>query len=161
MMKDSLLLRVLAVLGIYLAITFFGGDMGRKIMYPIVLLVTFLHEFGHALGAIFTGGTVEALQISGDGSGFAMTRGGSRSIILMGGYLGSAILGNLIFYLGALGGRFSKVTTYILAVFMVLSAVMWFNSFYTTGFLLLFAFGLYLIAKNTDLDGEVLMFLGL
>ncbi|MEM8906412.1 MAG: M50 family metallopeptidase [Bacteroidota bacterium] len=160
-MKNSLFLRMGGVLLIYFLIVYFGGSIGQQLMYPIVLLVTFLHEFGHALGALITGGEVVALQVSSDGSGFATTRGGNIAIILMGGYLGSAILGNLLLYIGAHGQRLAKITTYALAVFMVGSGILWFNSFYTTGFLLLFAFFLYFIAKNTNWDSELLMFLGL
>jgi hypothetical protein len=99
-MKNNTLLRILIVLFLYLGIKFFGGEYGRMILYPITLLVTFLHEFGHALGALITGGEVMSIQINPDGSGVTMTRGGSRAVILMGGYIGSAILGNLLFYLG-------------------------------------------------------------
>jgi len=160
-MKNNLFVRILMVLVVYLGLSFFGGDMGRIILYPVRLLVTFLHEFGHALGALFTGGSVEALQINQDGSGFTMTRGGSRSIILMGGYIGSALLGNLLFYIGARGQKLAKVSMYILTGFMVISGILWYNSLYTTGFLLVFALVLFFLANKADFDREVLMFLGL
>ncbi len=83
------------------------------------------------------------------------------SVILMGGYLGSAILGNLLFYIGARGKKMANITTYLLAGFMIIAAILWFNSLYTTGFLLVFALVLYLIASKTSLDSELLMFLGL
>ena len=159
-MNNSLLVRFMIVLGIYFGLVYFGGEIGRKIMYPVTLLVTFLHELGHALGALFTGGNVLAVQINPDGSGYTKTQGGSLGIILMGGYLGSAILGNLLFYIGARGRKVAKITMYVLAAFMVLVGFIWFNSLYTTGFLLAFAAALYFIAKQTDFDREVLMFLG-
>ncbi len=160
-MNNSLLIRFIIVLALYFGLVYFGGNIGRTILYPVTLLVTFLHEFGHALGALLTGGEVVALQINADGSGFTKTRGGSLGIILMGGYLGSAILGNLLFYIGARGRKVAKITIYVLAAFMVIVGFIWFNSLYTTGFLLAFAAVLYLIAKQTDFDREVLMFLGL
>ena len=68
-MTDNLLVRFIGVLAIYLALVFLGGDIGKTILYPIHLLVTFLHELGHALGALITGGSVLALQVNEDGSG--------------------------------------------------------------------------------------------
>ena len=160
-MNNNLLPRTLIILGIYLGLTHFGGMIGQKILYPVHLLVTFLHELGHALGAIFTGGSVLNLQVNADGSGFTKTQGGSRAIILMGGYIGSALLGNLLFYIGTRGKMAAKITTYVLAGSMVIAALFWFNSLYTTGFLIVFAVALFFLSSRTELDREILMFLGL
>lgn len=160
-MRNQLLLRIFGILALYLGLKYYGGDVGKYVLYPITRLVTFLHEFGHALGAILTGGSVDALQVNADGSGYAITRGGSRAIILMGGYIGSALLGNLIFFVGARKPNAAKFTMYALAAMMAFSGVFWFNSLYTTGFLFLFAVGLCFIAAKTSINREVLMFLGL
>jgi hypothetical protein len=160
-MKNNTLLRILVVLGLYLGIKYFGGEYGRMVLYPITLLVTFLHEFGHALGALITGGDVVSVQVNPDGSGVTMTRGGYRSVILMGGYIGSAILGNLLFYLGTRKQRTAQVGLNILSVIMIIVGVIWFDGLYTTGFLMLFALVLFFIANKTSLNKEVLMFLGL
>jgi len=160
-MKNKILIRIIVILLIYLGLQYFGGSVGKTILYPITLLVTYLHEFGHALGAILTGGSVEALQINEDGSGYTKTIGGSRGIILMGGYIGSAIFGNILFFIGARKPRIAHITLYILSSLMLISAVFWFNSFFTTGMLIVFAVGLYFISSNTNLEAEVLMFLGL
>ena len=78
-MENKTLVRIMVILIIYLVLRYFGGNVGQMILYPINLLVTYLHEFGHALGAILTGGSVEALQINEDGSGFTRTdRSGKR-----------------------------------------------------------------------------------
>jgi len=61
---------------------YYGGDIGRKILYPITLLVTFLHEFGHGIGAVITGGWVEEIQINKDGSGWTRSAGGSRAVTI-------------------------------------------------------------------------------
>ncbi len=160
-MKNTTLTRILAVLIVYVTLRFFGGSFGEKVLYPINLLVTFLHEFGHALGALITGGKVLDLQINMNGSGFTRTQGGSMAIILMGGYIGSAILGNILFYIGARLPRFSSITLNVLAFAMMFSGIMWFNSLFTTGFLILFGLALFFIANKTAFDQEVLMFLGL
>lgn len=160
-MKDKTIIHIIVILAIYLGLRYFGGSIGATILYPITLLVTYLHEFGHALGAILTGGSVEALQINGDGSGYTKTRGGFHAVIIMGGYIGSAIFGNLLFYIGARKPRIAHITLYVLASLMLMSAFFWFNSLFTTGLLILFALVLYFFANKTTFGREVLMFLGL
>ncbi len=158
--NGNLLIRLTLVFVLYLAIKYFIPN-GRTILYPIILLVTYLHEFGHALGAIITGGEVASLQVNQDGSGLCMTRGGNRAIILMGGYIGSAILGNILFYIGAKTPRFAKFAMITLALSMIFSGLFWFNGMFTTGLLLAFATIFILLAWMTDFSGDILMFLGL
>ena len=161
-MKSNLLLRILVMLGIYLGLTYYGGTYGKLILYPIRMLVTFLHEFGHAFGALITGGRVANLEIRPDGSGVCWTAGGSRAVILMGGYIGSAIFGNLLFYIGSRANNtVAKTTIYILAGIMVFVGLVWFTSLFTTGMLLLFALSLFLIANKTNFDSDILLFFGL
>lgn len=67
-------------------------------LYPFRLFVTFIHEAGHSLMAVFTGGDVIAFEVFGNGAGIATTRGGSRALILPAGYLGAAFFGAALFY---------------------------------------------------------------
>lgn len=69
------------------------------VLYPFRLFVTFVHEAGHSLIAVFTGGVVETFVVNPDGSGFARTAGGDRFWILPAGYLGAAFFGAVLFYL--------------------------------------------------------------
>ena len=160
-MKSSILIRMLIILAVYFGLTYFGGDIGRKIMYPIRLFVTFLHEFGHALGAVLTGGWVEEVQINQDGSGWTRTANGTRPVTIMGGYLGSALFGNLLFYIGARAKRLVKPMIILVVFSMLVTGFYWFNSLFTTGVLLAFSTVLLLVALKTDFGREVLMFLGL
>lgn len=157
----NIILRVLAALAIYLGLRYFGGAVGAKILYPITLLVTFLHEFGHALGALVTGGSVNEIQINPDGSGYTTTVGGIRSVTIMGGYIGSAILGNLLFYIGTRGQKLVKPVIYLLAAAMFFTAFFWYNSMFTTLVLIGFAIVIGFIGLKTKFGKEVLMFLGL
>ena len=125
------------------------------------ILVTFLHELGHALGAIFTGGEVRNLQINPDGSGFAMTAGGNRSIILMGGYLGSAIFGNLLFLIAARAKPLIKPTLILLVFGMIYAAIVWYTSPFASFFLIGFSISVILVMWLTNFEREVLMFFGL
>ena len=153
--------RVLLALLVYLLLVVLGGPTGRLLLYPVTMLVAFLHEFGHALGAIVTGGTVEHLQVSMDGSGYTVTKGGDPAVILMGGYLGSAVLGNLLFYFGARKPDLSHHTLLILSGLMLLAGLLWFRSVQGTVLLWVFALGLGYIALRTKWSGDVLMFFGL
>ncbi len=63
------------------------------VLFPLRLLTTFAHEAGHGLTAILTGGHFLRFEISGDGSGQALTAGGWRWLILPAGYVGSALFG--------------------------------------------------------------------
>lgn len=161
MMNNSLHVRALVMVLVYVILRFFGGSFGNLVLYPVTLLVTFLHEFGHALGAILSGGTVESMQINADGSGYTVTRGGSQALVLMGGYLGSAILGNIMFYIGAKHRSFTQATLITLACLMALAGIIWFETFSSTGLLFGFAMLLFFIARGTNWDQDVLMFLGL
>jgi len=145
----------------YFGLTYYGGDIGRKILYPIRLLVTFLHEFGHAIGAILTGGWVENVQINQDGSGWTRSANGNRAITIMGGYIGSAIFGNILFFIGAKLKWFVKPTLVLLAFSMIFTGVYWHTSMFTTGTLMLFSAILLLITFKTNFGKSVLMFIGL
>ncbi|MBC8100177.1 MAG: M50 family metallopeptidase, partial [Armatimonadetes bacterium] len=69
------------------------------LLYPIRLFVTYVHEAGHSLMALLTGGRVVGFVVHPDGSGLATTAGGSRALILPAGYLGAALFGAVLFYL--------------------------------------------------------------
>lgn len=160
-MKQGILVRILIMLLLYFGLTYFGGEIGRKILYPIRLLVTFLHEFGHAVGALFTGGRVLDVQINADGSGFTRSAGGWPAVILTGGYLGSALFGNLLFLIGVRAPKWVNYVLIFLAIAMFMTGIFWFNSIFTTIVLIVFAIILFLIANRTKFGREILMFLGL
>ncbi len=160
-MKNNTLLRIIGIVALYLVIKFLGGEIGQIILKPINLFVTYLHEFGHAFGALITGGEVVSLVVNEDGSGVTTTRGGSKTVILMGGYIGSAIFGNLLFYIGARKAKMAQFTVYTLATSMAIAAIVWFDSMFTTTFLMVFAVVLFILANKTNLDRDILMFLGI
>jgi hypothetical protein len=69
------------------------------VLYPFRLLVTFVHETGHGLTALITGGGFDRFVVMETGSGIATTRGGSHILILQMGYLGAALFGSVLLYL--------------------------------------------------------------
>ncbi len=160
-MRQSILLRMLLFLSIYIGLRYFGGDVGRKILTPIILLVTYLHELGHAVGSWITGGAVEDITINSDGSGLTRTYGGSHAVILMGGYIGSAIFGNLLFLIGAKFKKLVNPMLLVLAISMVSIGLLLYSSMFTTGFLIAFGLFLLFVIWKTNWGREILMFLGL
>lgn len=72
------------------------------LVYPIRLFVTFIHESSHALVALITGGSVQSLTISSDGSGVVYSSGSSLLGTLFtssAGYLGTTFFGVLLLFL--------------------------------------------------------------
>lgn len=67
--------------------------------YPFRLFVTMIHELGHGLSAVLTGGSFLRFEVSKRGAGLAYTRGGARFIIIQAGYLGTALFGAALLFL--------------------------------------------------------------
>ena len=63
------------------------------VVFPVKVLVVFLHELSHGLAAVLTGGSIVAISLSVQQGGEATTLGGNGFIILSAGYLGSLLFG--------------------------------------------------------------------
>lgn len=60
-----------------------------RIIYPLKILVVFLHEVSHGIAAVATGGSIAGIQISSNQGGVCQCGGGIRFVTLTAGYLGS------------------------------------------------------------------------
>lgn len=94
------------------------------IVYPLRLLVVFLHEISHGLAALATGGRIVELQIYMQEGGHCVTAGGNRFVILSAGYLGSVVFGAAIL-LSATRTRFPQVVAAALGLLLVYAAAMY------------------------------------
>lgn len=103
-------------------------------LLPLRILVVVFHEAGHALTALLTGGEVVSLSVSAAEGGETLTRGGSRFLILNGGYLGSLVAGLALLRLSRSDGRGRGVLAG-LGVVLGLSALVWFRPVLSFGFL--------------------------
>lgn len=121
--------------------------MGSFILYPFQLLATIMHEFGHGAFALLTGGEIISIQVNANGSGWTQTMGGSNLLIVAGGYIGSAIFGNLLLRAGLLYANWSNAVLYALLVIMVTMGSFWSASLINTMFMGLFAIATYLISR--------------
>lgn len=87
---QTILLAALATVALYFV------PYASFLTYPVRLFVTFIHEGGHALAALLTGGWVLGLGVSPDGSGLTLTAGGVQPIVNAAGYLGATLFGTLL-----------------------------------------------------------------
>ena len=90
--------------------------------YPFRLLITMVHELGHGLAAILTGGQFIRFEVSPDGSGLAYTAGGWRLLVIPAGYLGAAIFGAVLIMVGR-NARWSRVVMGVIGVAMIYFAL--------------------------------------
>lgn len=84
------------------------------LVYPFRLFVTFIHEGGHALVTLLTGGWVSGLRIHLDASGETFSAGGLPLFIASAGYLASTIYGASLLAL-CKDGRHAKAVLTITA----------------------------------------------
>lgn len=89
------------------------------IVVPLRLFVTYVHEAGHSLMAMLTGGRVIQFVVSPNGSGLATTAGGTRALILPAGYLGAAFFGAALFYLANRFPQWVRQMAFVLGAAML------------------------------------------
>lgn len=72
---------------------------------PLKWFETLFHETSHALAAVLTGGSVDKISLSFDGSGLAWSRGGIPFVIAWAGYAGALFWGALLYAMGSAMAR--------------------------------------------------------
>ncbi len=103
------------------------------LLWPLKIVVVLFHELGHAIAAWLTGGEVLYIQVNARQGGLAVTRGGSRLLILNAGYLGSLLAG-VALLLSARSKRGARAMTLLLAVGLLLLAVLFVRPLASFGF---------------------------
>lgn len=109
---------------------------------PFRLLATWVHELGHGLGALVSGGRFEQMIITPQFSGLAhtfTTNKWQQSVVLFAGLLGPAIAGALMLILTR---RFdqSRTALFLLAAALLATLVFWAGDNFTR--VIVFGFGL-------------------
>ncbi|MBU6451119.1 MAG: M50 family metallopeptidase [Cyanobacteria bacterium REEB67] len=115
-----LVIVVLAVVSLFLS----HEPLAALILTPVDFLDTNLHELGHALFCVLTGGTVHGLTIVGDGDGHAgltFGSGGIPFIYNQTGYLGTTMFGCLMLFFGRYE-RHSRAVLMLLGAFVALGS---------------------------------------
>lgn len=106
----TLFKRYIVLLLIFIGIWLLWGTV---FVYPIKLFVVFMHEVGHGLAAVATGGRIVEIQVNPQLGVHTLTQGGSRFWILTAGYLGSLLSGGIILFLTARPGYKKAIGTLI------------------------------------------------
>ena len=89
-------------------------------LYPLKIFVVFIHETGHALATVLTGGQVISMVVTPWESGYVQHRGGNALLIASAGYVGSALFGGVML---SLSGRQRWATKIFGALAVLFAAV--------------------------------------
>jgi hypothetical protein len=161
MLTDAVLFRQrsLAVALVAFALVFIVWHVPQLdfLLYPLRLFVTFVHETGHGLAALLTGGEIGRLVVFSNGSGIATTAGGTRALILPAGYVGAALFGGTLFYLTNTV-LFSRSISLALALLVAAVSILY-TDFLSTAWLvgMGFAVALGLVAWKVSRNGNLLV----
>ncbi len=107
-----------------LAIYFVPYPYNVFALYPLRLFITLIHESGHALAAVLTGGSVNYLQVftNGEGVTWSQTSLWAQGIVISGGYLGTTIFGAILLQLARSPKwktTLAGIALYVLAVTLI------------------------------------------
>lgn len=111
-------------------------------LQPAKVFVVFLHESGHALAALASGGEVREMRVLLEESGMVLSAGGSPFWTLMAGYLGSLVFGGVILVVSS-RTPLSKSLAFALGVGMVAITVLYMRN--ASGFFFGLGFGAALV----------------
>ncbi len=103
---------------------------GRLVLYPFTLLATWVHETGHGVAALATGGHFDRLVIFADASGFANVRVASpaaTAIMSLGGLWAPPLVGALLLVV-ARGPRRARIALVTLTALLLVTLVLWVRS---------------------------------
>ncbi|MGE5402884.1 MAG: M50 family metallopeptidase [Ignavibacteriales bacterium] len=107
-------------------------------VFPVKLLTVLLHESSHALMTLVTGGSIMEMQVNYQLGGCCVSKGGNPLFIAPAGYIGSSLLGALLFA-SERKFKYSKIVCTVFAVAFVLLAFMYIKSIFGILFTLAFA----------------------
>src|SRR4051812_2637675 len=103
---------------------------GSLLLYPFTLLATWVHETGHGLAGLATGGTFQRLVIYWDASGYALAGSGQgwrQAAVSLGGLWAPPLVGALLLAT-ARGPRRARIALGALAALMLVSLALWVRS---------------------------------
>jgi hypothetical protein len=93
------------------------------ILYPFRFFVTTIHELGHGMAALISGGHFLQYQVFESGAGVATTSGGSPWLVLPAGYVGTALFGAALLYLANRTKHTKGISVALGVLFLLLTAL--------------------------------------
>jgi hypothetical protein len=115
------------------SVTFFilnSVPFGHYIQWPFVIITTFVHEMGHGLMAIITGGNLIQIEIYQNASGLARTEtilGWRQAAIAAGGLLAPSLVGGG-FIIAGKNRQISSRVFLVFSLFILISCFLWVRS---------------------------------
>jgi hypothetical protein len=91
----------------------------QYIILPLQFLNTHLHEMGHALASVLTGGTVSTITVRSDGSGVTYTQMDHPVIVASAGYVGASLIGASVIAFSRNGEMARKALLVISGILMI------------------------------------------
>ncbi|MEN8375559.1 MAG: M50 family metallopeptidase [Gemmatimonadota bacterium] len=133
------------------------------LIYPLKLFVVLLHEIGHGLAAIATGGEIRSIAITPDQGGVCFCPGGNALLTLSAGYLGSLAFGVGMIEAARRGERLTRWALMILGGLVLAFAALYVRTAFSLAVAVLAGGALLLAAGRLGHGGRtlVLTFLGL
>ena len=117
--------RIALLASALITLALYSLPQGRYVIYPLLLLSTFVHELGHGLTALLVGGEFFSLRIWADGSGIAMmyVEPGWRSALASAGGLAGPAIAAALCFLAARSARLSRFSLWIFGAFCLVVAL--------------------------------------
>lgn len=116
------------------------------VMIPLKILIVFFHEVSHGAAAVLTGGEIESISVSPRQGGVTVTRGGNLFVITTAGYLGSLVMGVVLFLMALKSGA-DRVVMAILGGVVLLVAALYVRQVFAIGFCVLTGAGMLAMAR--------------
>ena len=133
---------------------------GHLLLYPFTLFSTWVHECGHAVMVVLTGGSVTAITIEPDTSGLTqslMPPGRiARGLVASSGYLGASAVGCLLIAATRVQKR-ARPILWTIGGFMLFTVVIWMRNVF--GAVVVLAWGIALVALARKSSGPASRFL--
>ena len=152
-----------------LVISLYHIPFGDIILYPMMLVYTFVHEMGHGIAAMLTGGTFVKFQMWFDGSGVAtyMLNADAgrfaRAFTAFGGLVAPAVIAAVSLVM-ARSAKASKIGLVAFGVVCVISLVLVVRNLFGVFFVLgcgVVAFLLALVPKNMNVSRYSMLFIAI
>ena len=90
-------------------------------LYPLKIFVVFIHETGHALASVLTGGQVLTMVVTPWESGYVQHMGGNALLVASAGYVGSALFGGAMLLLSGRQQWATKTFTSLACLFALVT----------------------------------------
>ena len=142
---------------------------GMYVLYPFMLVYTFIHEMGHGIAAVLMGGVFDKFEMWLDGSGMAtsmLPRDASHfahAFVAFGGLIAPAIMAAISLMLGR-SGKAARIGLYIFAGICALSLILVVRNLFGILFVAvcgLAAFGLAKLPRSDKIPQYSMLFLAI